>query len=264
MRREKKVLVFLLLCSALVMTAVFVVGGRPASGQKSAGEATESILRINSKAAVLNSADETQIRELADEIFKTFDLDQVPAEVVDSLKDRLVQAEVNYRSGRGNPVSEFGVVRMTNMLADTLGAPAYAKTNVFEVRRLEMNFLPYLSKFIGKRPAGEVKRPKALKSSINPIMSPLEAFTIAGLVIQQKRFNPEYQVTNSEWVAKQSAKRQKKAGDSANDIGKDRSDEFEQAVQRGAAGLSAAQWLKLPNQALDRLGVARTDGRNGQ
>src|SRR5437016_8162566 len=190
MSRRSGVLSFRLVSSAFVITSVLVVGGRHASGQN---DATGAISRINERAALLNTADEARIRQLADEVFKAFDIDQAPPEIANSLKDRLVRAEVNYRGGNGKPVSEFGVVRMTNMLMDKLGAPAYAKTNVFEVRRLEMNFLPFLSKFIGKKPVGQNNGAKALGSSINPIMLPLEAATIAGLLIQQKRFNPTYQ-----------------------------------------------------------------------
>jgi hypothetical protein len=268
MSKRNALLGVLFLSSALVVTAVVVFGSRRASGQntQNGGQNGQndgnSISRINTKAAVLNNANEAQIRELADEVFKTFDIDQeAPPEITAGLKDRLVRAEVNYRSGRSKPISEFGVVRMTNMLMDKLGAPAYAKTNVFEVRRLEMNFLPYLSKFIGKKPAGTTQSPKALKSSINPTMSPLEAITLSGLLIQQKRFNPAYQLTQDEWVAKHAGNGHKKSTDkSINEFDTKRSDEIEQAIQRGADRLSVAELFKLPHQALDRLGVERTEG----
>lgn len=267
MNKRSAVLAFLLLFCALVVTAVFMIGGRPARGQNSASEATNPVSRINDKAAVISGADETQIRGLADEVFKSFEIDQAPSEITDSLKERLVRAEVNYRSGRGKPVSEFGIVRMTNMLADQLGAPAYAKTNVFEVRRLEMNFLPYLSKLIGTKPVGEIRGPKPLGSSINPTLSPLEAVTIAGLLIQQKRFNPAYQVTQDEWVTQHGGKRQRKkaASASANQPGdNNRSDEVDQALQRGTGALSSVELFKLPHRALDMLGVERREGRTGQ
>ena len=261
MKRRNVILGFLLLSSALAITAVLIVGDRKASGQN---DASGSISRINDQAALLNTADETQIRQLADEVFTSFDLDQAPSEITNSLKDRLVSAEVNYRRGHGKPVSEFGVVRMTNTLMDKLGAPAYAKTNVFEVRRLEMNFLPFLSKFIGKRPVGQNNGAKARGSSINPIMSPLEGATIAGLLIQQKRSNPTYQVTQDEWVAKHVGKGKAKGNAGLGDIDQKRSDEIEQAIQRGTDALSVADLFKLSHQALDKLGVARSDGRTGQ
>jgi hypothetical protein len=268
-KRKYKVLGVLLVSTAFVMTAILVVGNRRASGQNSAGEdrsgeETNSISRINSKAALLNNADETQIRELTDEVFKSFDLDSVPAAMTDSLRERLVRAEVNYRSGLGKPVSEFGIVRMTNMLGDKLGAPSYFKTNVFEVRRLEMNFLPFLSKFIGKKPNGQVSGPKALRSSINSTMSPLEAFTIAGLLIQQKRFNPTYQTTQAEFLAKRSAKgKVRNAGDGPFDT--KRKDDAEQAIQRASDTMSVTELFKMSHEALDKLGVSRGEGgRNNE
>jgi hypothetical protein len=150
------------------------------------------------------------------------------------------------------------------MLMDKLGAPAYAKTNVFEVRRLEMNFLPYLSKFIGKKPIGQNRGPKVLGSSINPTMSPLEGFTIAALLIQQKRMNPTYQVTQDEWVAQHVGKGKAKTADLPTELDTVRSNEFEQAIQRGFDSLPPGELLNLPNKALDKLGVARAEGRTGQ
>lgn len=267
MSQRKSVLAFLLLSSALVITAVFVTGGSVASGQDGAIEPTGAISRINTQAALLNTADETQIRALADEVFRAFPIDQAPFEITESVKDRLVRAEVNYRSGHGKAISEFGVVRMINMLADKLGAPAYARTNVFEVRRLEMNFLPHLSKLIGNKPAGEPDGPKPPGTSINPTLSPLEAITIAGLLIQQKRFSPEYQMTQEEWVTNQGGKRHPKnfaSSWSSKTKNDKRSEKIDEAIRRGTDTLSMVELLELPHLALDRLGVQRAEGRTGQ
>ena len=259
MSKRNSLLGVLFLSSALCVTAVLVFGDRRARGQDTQNDQTDSVARINSKAELLNTGDESVIRDLADEVFASFDADLVPAEIKDSMKDRIVRAEVNYRSGHGKPVSEFGVVRMTNMLMKKLGAPAYAQTNVYEVRRLEMNFLPFLSKFIGKKPAGRNQGPKALGSSFNPEMSPLEAVAIANLLFQQKRVNPVYQVTHDEWVARRLAKSSGKQaiGDNSRRL------EMEKVIQRGG-DLSLSELVKLPHRALDLLGVPRADGRAGQ
>ena len=259
MSRRSALFVLLLLASALAITAVLVVGDRSARGQDARKDGN-SIAHINAKAALLNTGDEGQIREIADQVFQSFDLDQVPAGLADSIKDRLVRAEVNYRTGRGKPVSEFGVVRMVNMLADKFGGPAYAKTNVFEVRRLEMNFIPVLSKFIGRKPAGVASGPKPLHSSFNPTMSPLEAVTVAGLLIQQKRFNPTYQVTEQEWAAQHYGKGKAKIN-VAEAVNAPRSDEFDRAIERATDAMTVGDLLKLSHQALDQLGVARSEGR---
>ena len=259
MSKRNSLLGVLFLSSALIVAAVLVFGDQRASGQDIQNDQANSVARINAKAELLNTADERVIRDLADEVFTSFNADLMPAEVLDSVKDRIVRAEVNYRSGHGYPVSEFGVVRMTNMLMKKLGAPAYAHTNVYEVRRLEMNFLPFLSKFIGKKPAGTSHGPKAIGSSFNPEMSPLEAVAIANLLIQQKRVNPAYQMTHDELVARRLAK-----SSSKHEIGDNsRSLEIEKAIQRGG-NLSVYELVKLPHHALDQLGVERADGRTGR
>lgn len=259
MSKRNSLLGVLFLSSALIVTAVLVFGDRRASGQDTRNDQTNSVERINAKAESLNTADETVIRELADEVFTSIDADLASPEIIAGVKDRIVRAEVNYRSGHGKPVSEFGVVRMTNMLMKKLGAPAYAQTNVYEVRRLEMNFLPFLSKFIGKKPAGTSHGPKALGSSFNPEMSPLEGIAIANLLIQQKRVNPVYQVTYDEWLARRSAKKSGKQVINDNS----RRLEMEKIIQRGG-DLSVYELVKLPHRALDLLGVPRADGRAKQ
>lgn len=261
MSRRSAVLLILLLASALAITAVLVIGDRSARGQD-ARQDQDSIARINAKAALLNTGDESQISELADEVFKSFELDQVPADITAGLKDRLVQAEVRYRTGRGKPISEFGVVRMTNMLADKLGAPAYAKTNVFELRRMEMNFIPYLGKLMSKKPAG-TSGVKSVGSSINATMSPIEAVTIAGLLIQQKRFNPSYQVTQAEWLAKHYGKGKAKDG-LQEALKTKRSEEFDHILQNATDTMPVDDLIQLAHQALDKLGVPRSEGRANQ
>ena len=126
-----------------------------------------------------------------------------------------------------------------------------------------MNFLPLLTKFIGQKPAGQGGGPKAPGSSFNATMSPLEAFTIAGLVIQQKRFNPAYQVTQQEYLAKRKGKDKKKDG-LQETLNAKRNEEFDQAMRRATDGKSVADLMKLSHQALDKLGVARSEGRSGQ
>src|SRR6185369_13602348 len=120
MSKRNSLLGVLFLSSALCVTAVLIVGGRRASSQDFQIDRADSIARINSKAELLNTADETVIRDLADEAFRSFDADLVPPEISDTIKERIVRAEVNYRRGYGKPVSEFGVVRMTNMLMKKL------------------------------------------------------------------------------------------------------------------------------------------------
>src|SRR6185503_18139635 len=105
MSKRNSLLGVLFLSSALCVTAVLVFGGRRASSQDIQNDRTDSLARINSKAELLNTADETVIRDLADEVFMSFDEDLVPQVMKDSMKERIVRAEVNYRRGYGKPVS---------------------------------------------------------------------------------------------------------------------------------------------------------------
>jgi len=258
---HRKILLLVLLTSAVLVTALLVIGRR-ASGQPPAKDETNPIVRINEKANLLNSGAEEQTREVADEILKAFELDQVPDEVISEARDRLIAAEIRYRKGDLKPISEFGVVRMVNMLADRLGAPAYAKTNVFEVRRMEINFVPWLGKFMSEKPARDAG-PKRVGTSFNPTMSPLEAMTIAGLLIQQKRFNPSFQLTQTEWLAKHYGKGKAK-GDPPDAASEPRRQQFDQSLQRLPETMSAEDFINLSQSALDKLGVPRAGGRANQ
>jgi hypothetical protein len=93
-------------------------------------------------------------------------------------------------------------------------------------------------------------------------MSPLEAFFFAVSLLQQKRYNVEFQLTNDEWTALHGGARARgsngfrgemeaRRGDSS------RGDQIEQAIETGFAAMSAAEMLGLPEQLLDTLGVER-------
>ncbi|MEP6912723.1 MAG: hypothetical protein ABI923_08210 [bacterium] len=260
MNRRYAVLALLLIGSALVTGAVFVAGGRLVRGQSqsNATENSHSLARINDKAGRITGSDEAAIRSLTDEVFNGFDSSQAPAGTVDAIKERLVRAEINYRAGVGKGVSEFGIVRMHNLLAGKLGVPDYAMTNVFEVRRFEMNALPYIPNLIGRSNAA-----KAIGSSFNATLSPIQAFSIATLLMQQKLYNEDYQVTQAEWVAKHGGNHATKEKNPSNGgkSEKPRSREIDEAIERGAGSLRSAELLNLPGAALDALGIERNEGR---
>jgi hypothetical protein len=172
----------------------------------------------------------------------------------DAIKERLVRAEINYRQGshKVDP-SEFRVVHVINRLADRLGAPAYARTNVFEVRRLRTDLLPYTSDL----QTGD------MADALGAPMSPLEAFFFAVSLFQQKRYNVDFQLTNDEWTALHGGARagggngQFRGEMDARRSDTSRGDEIEQAIDKGFAEMSAAEMLSLPEQLLDTLGVER-------
>jgi hypothetical protein len=115
-------------------------------------EAANPLITINEKARAARNGDETATRELVDEMFRSFDIAAEFAELDESIKDRLVRAQLNHRSkhGRSNS-SEARIVHAVNLLADRIGTPAYTRTNVFEVRRLRANLLPQTPELSGPR-----------------------------------------------------------------------------------------------------------------
>jgi hypothetical protein len=186
---------------------------------------------------------------LADEIFANFNLDQAPAGMTDALKDRLARAEAKYRNG-GKGVVETDIVRMVNRLAHVLKAPDFARTNLYEVRRLRVGIAPYIPELRSRQ-------------SDSHTLSPLEGAYIAMLLVQEKRSNPEFQLTNKEWVALHGGARTAKgdakfrAAITARIDDRSRSDELQQAFERSFSAMTPAQLLNLPVGLLDALGVDR-------
>lgn len=264
MKRRNVVAFSLLLCCALLGGATWVaskntVHGLSKAEAAAATRASGPLAALNDKARAAKSGDEAAVRGLADEIFSQFSVGNAPAGLTDSVKDRLVRAEVNYRAGRGKGISDAQVVGMVNRLAHEVGAPAFARTDVFELRRLKTGLLPYTSDLQSHALGNAVGR----KDPKEPSMSPLEAAYFAGLLVQQKRFNAGYQLTHDEWVALHGGKRNGKANAKFQDKIKERQNddtrtaELQKAFGDGLAKKSVSELLELPATLLDTLGVER-------
>lgn len=272
MKRHKTLVFTLLLLCGIGGGALWLISSSPARGQSqdtSTGTSSPepSLGRLDAKAKAAKSGDEARIGELADEVLTSLNVDEAPAGMADAIKERLVRAETNYRNGSGKGSSEFHIVRTVNGVAKKLGLPDYAKTNVFEIRRLEMNILPFVPNFLGGQ---HNRREDARKASINAELSPLQAVFVMGRLVQQKRYVADSQLTQDEWVTLHGGRRtaQSKAlfqtamesrrGDSTRTIA------IDSAIKRGVTNLSPAELLNLPDRVLDALGVERTEGRKGQ
>lgn len=218
------------------------------------------LVAINQKARLARLGGETATRDLVDEIFRMSDFAQDFAELDDAIKERLVRAELNYQNGRGkSSCSEFRIVHAVNQLVDRIGAPAYTRTNLYEVRRLRSNLLPYTPDIQGGRSKPETRKGQKFSNS----MSPLETFFVAVTLIQQKRHNPEYQLTNDEWVALHGGQRTSAANKRFNDemqrrrLESKRSEEVREAVTAGLMKMNPFTMLALPDQVLNTLGIER-------
>lgn len=218
------------------------------------------LVKLNQKARAAKSGGEAATRELVDEMFRSFAFAQQFAELDDSVKDRLVRAELNHKTSNGkSSCSEQRVVHAVNALADKIGAPAYTHTNVFEVRRLRASLLPYTSDLQERRSTNGLRDDQ--KHDVS--MSPLETFFVAVTLIQQKQHNPEYQLTNDEWIALHGGKRtvdgNKKFSQEMQQrrTSSTRTDEVRKAVEKGITSMSPLDLVQLPDEFLNTLGIER-------
>lgn len=226
-----------------------------------AGEAKPNpLVTINEKARAAKDGDVTATRELVDEMFRMFDFAQEFAELDDSIKERLVRAQLNHSSKNGkSSCSEARVVHAVNLLADRVGTPAYTRTNVFEVRRLRAALLVNTPDISGPRYKTDLR--KGHKQ--NTAMSPIETFFVAVTLIQQKRHNPEYQLTNDEWVALHGGKRSVAGIQKFNEEMQSRRSESKrtvevrQAINAGIATMNPFDMFRLPDELLTTLGIER-------
>ena len=202
-QRIKIVLLSLTLC-ALVVGAVWLGYKSSTAVHASASAPDEAALpplaRLNAKARAARTHDETAVRALVEESFNVVALNNAPAGMTDAIKDRLTRAEMNWRRGATTGISDASVARTVNHLADKFNAPAYARTNRYEVRLLHTALLPYLPDFIGRDNTGSTQM--TVGSSINhERMSPLEAAFVTAMLLRQKQTNPDYQMTHDEQIS---------------------------------------------------------------
>ncbi|HKR13402.1 MAG TPA: hypothetical protein VJT15_15165 [Pyrinomonadaceae bacterium] len=283
MRKRNTLIISLLLLCVVAGGAIWITSNSAAQSklEASKGEARSSLgegkssnplSKINGKARAANKGGgESEVRALADEIFTTYQFDEAPAGVGDIMKERLVRAELSYRDGQGQKgISDASIVRAVNYLAYKLGAPAYAQTDVFELRRMKSAILPYTGDLQSRSRAAEVaevlsggSRKSNPNDANTPTMSPLEAVVFMTALVQQKQFNPEYQLTNEEFVALHGNKRQansektfrsklqSRTGDSS------RSKQLVEQVEKHAATMSLSEIVNLPDELMYVLGIGK-------
>src|SRR5260370_20477562 len=83
--------------------------------------------KIDERAKLENPADGNSVRALVDEIFNSHLLGQIPPLMDTIVKERLTQAEMNYKLGRSPGVDVKSIVRLVNVLADKFQLPDYAR-----------------------------------------------------------------------------------------------------------------------------------------
>lgn len=254
---RKKVMILLALFAAL---ATFVPRrtARANAAQESKSSSTDSGTDLEAKATQAQVGDEGSIRELASGIFKPFrwsDRQEIRGQVL----DRLVKAELSYRSGQHPPVPEENVVKVVNNLAQQLGAPDYVKTNLDQVRYLRTSLMMRVPHLVAATARGQHEK------EIPRTMSPVEGTYLLLSLIHQKLFNPKFQESDGEWLKNrelEAAERWKTRGSGKSRDARPRllsvSNPNAAAIRglmENASRLSFSE--DLADKALDDLGVSR-------
>ena len=88
---------------------------------------------------------------------------------------------------------------MINAIAQKIGAPAFAYTNCAEVRRVRMRMMPLVPALFAR----DLKRSDGKGGfRIRQTLLPMEAVYLFASVIDQKLWNPDFQLTSQERRAK--------------------------------------------------------------
>ena len=266
MSRPANVKTILLVIGVAVAAGALWLGIRSSASSKSSttqpntGASMKD--RIEETARKVKGADEAAVRELADAVFEDIGA-SIPSLFRGSMKERLVRAELKYRSGKKG-TSEANIVRTVNRLADALQAPAYAQTSALQVRILRVELMKVYPSFIAEETDVNKKGlKKKVGDKINPDVSPLEAFYITATMLQQKMLNGDWQETPEEFQKNLHKKEfmrparstRPKATINPPNTGKRR--EMAAVVERAAAKLSNEEALSLVEATLTTLGIAK-------
>jgi hypothetical protein len=152
---------------------------------------------IDQKASKVRPDDESSVRVLADEIFNyPHAFGRMPIEAENTIKQRLVQAEVAFHNGRRSGVREEDVARLVNQIGDKFGLPSYARTTPKQVRIIRMSLMLESPQFMALR---SVRPDMRTGESISSEMSVLQAAHVTQVLLDQKFINPDFQVDPADW-----------------------------------------------------------------
>lgn len=183
--------------SVCLTIALVATAGGQVSSQDSNGW-TNPYKQLDSAASLVKAdTDQQSIRALADAVFAfPRALPPPPEMILTAVKDRLVAAEIAYRTGKQGGVFERDIVKLVNSLAEKFGVPSYGKTGLTQVRVLRMQLALSSPIFMG---AGLTHDKMQVGESVPQQMSPLQAAHLINSLVDQKLINPDFQVPPEEW-----------------------------------------------------------------
>ncbi|MDQ3753311.1 MAG: hypothetical protein M3371_01095 [Acidobacteriota bacterium] len=208
--KRAKTILWLLSCCALGGAGLWLAVNSPARGRAQGMQDDQYrnpyFASIDEKAQAANAGgDEQAIRELTDEVLRHIVKGEIPALILDPFRERLVKAELRYRRGETKGVTEIGIVRVVDDLAQKFSAPDYALTSEDEVKELRAGLRSDLPHFIGPQPPPPAGHSAGKETFIQAPMSPLEAVYVTDFLLMQKRINEFYHLTRQERAAVKAA-----------------------------------------------------------
>lgn len=283
--KQIKVVLILFMLVAFTCTALWLakspsVQGRAPSVTQDQAQRPEPLTCLNDKAKAAKGPDPSAVRALTDEVFEALALPEVPLFTQEAMKERVARAEMNYRKGADKGISEFKVAKTVNELAAKLEIPDYEKVSPAMVRIIRVGLMGQLPNFIAQDAPSDKKHTKKVGSSINPVLTPLEATAVTLYLLQQKLLNEGFQVTHKEFFANVHEKqlqhwresRTKKdvgALQSGNGqaeqqsepklrvVSNSKANNSRKAAKRAAEAMSPDVLLNLADSSLDTLGINR-------
>ncbi len=186
-----------LIIGVCLVGAILVLAMNRYSEKAQASGGTEMYEQINSKALSAQSGGQAAISDLVDTIFVNEGISQLDPNLIASLKDRIVRAELN-----GHTVGESQVVQAMNWLAADFSAPMYAQTSSVQTRALRLDLNHYMPDlFVDRDTQGMVGVNKSVNSQPSNDIAPAQAVTLLLIMIEQKMSNDFFQKEPSQWDA---------------------------------------------------------------
>lgn len=191
---RKKLFLFISIC---LVGAIFVFVMNRQTEKTQASVNTDMFQEIDDKALAAQSGQQIAISNLVDTIFLENSITELNPNLVASLKDRIVRAELN-----GQIIEESRVVQAVNWLADEFSAPNYAKTSPLQTRVTRVKLGRYMPNlFTNNDSQGNIGSDKPLNSEISSNAPPTQAVCLLLLIVQQKMLNEDFQKEPSQWEA---------------------------------------------------------------
>lgn len=190
-----------LLCAvtgSLLLVLFFCMDGHAQSNAQSPGPRNVGYSAANEYAKRTRQGDLPATVALTHHVFENI---AFSADFADFLgfTDRIAKAEIAYRNGTLQGVSESDVIHAINNLSSSLGTPVWTRTTPEEIRALHVKMAVVLPEvFVYQGPADKQGKRSLLHSSLSPI----EAAYLGTTLFYMKVFNPEYQFTKEELAQK--------------------------------------------------------------